>query len=70
MGKHTRRALVAAALVAAAVAVAFVVIGLMQTNDDGALNLLAVLPGVFIAVWYAQRHPGRCHGLWPRRRGR
>jgi hypothetical protein len=70
MGKHTRRPLLVAALVVAAVAEVFVVIGLVQSNDDGALNLLAVLPGVFIAVWYAQRHPGRCHGLWPRRRGR
>jgi hypothetical protein len=70
MEKRTRRPLVVAAVVAAAVAVVFVVIGLVQTGDEGALNLLAVLPGVFVAVWYAQRHPGRCHGPWPRRRER
>lgn len=68
MGRRTRRSLAVAALVAAAVAVALVAAGLAATGGDGLRTLLAVLPGVFVAVWYSRRRGGSCRGPWARRR--
>ena len=68
MGSKKHRASVVAALVAATVAIALVGAGLAARGGDGLRNLLAVLPGVFVAVWYSQRQGGRCRGPWSRRR--
>jgi hypothetical protein len=68
MGKNLHRALVVAAIVVAGAAVVLVAVGLAQNDDDGLRSLLAVLPGVFVAIWYSRRQePGHCRWPWTRR---